>query len=240
MIKVRHPRPKVLSDPYDDFTPDYLRGLLAVPDAELKWHHLRDFLGPHLPSGTYAETVYFLPIAMEMLKCNEDTTLDLVTPVVGFCAKNADRLRTNGLLDEVRVELRKIFQAWTSTFDVIHYDRDGCQAKGWGLRYFDHVRRSETVCQMLEDLHRFETQADLLDSFMVSLVKNSSPVAAAWFLELARSQDDVYHPPARPSLIEALNNRDLIEHKGLIVLESFHDSTPSPTYWRDVFAKLGI
>lgn len=237
-MKIPYPRPRKLSDPHSDFTKEHLRELLATPDEELEWHHLRALLGPFLPAGTYTESVYFLPFALQALDDGEDA-LDLTSSVCWFLSEYADELARDGLLDECRSKIESCLQHGVAAFSVVHFNREACAAKGWGLRYFDSVHRSEVICGLLCDLDRFARHADLADRFIARLASSDDPVAAGWFLELARAQEDVYHPPHRASFQRYLTDPALLVHKRSLVQEHLAPTTASPTYWNDVFRKLG-
>lgn len=238
-MKIPYPRPTKLSDPHFDFTPEFLSQLLAIPDDKLEWHHLRNFLGPFLPAGTYQESVYFLPFAFQSLHLEEDA-LDLTTSICWFISEYADDLSRDGLLDQCRSEAEGCLRHWVADFTVDHFHRDDCAAKGWRRPYFDYVHRSEAVCETLCDLDRFARHADLADRFITWLALSDESVASGWFLELARRQDDVYHPPIRESFQSYFTDTALLTHKQAIVQEHLAPATTSPTYWNDVFTKLGL
>jgi hypothetical protein len=61
-----------------------------------------------------------------------------------------------------------------------------------------------------------------------------------WFLELARGQDDVYHPPARESFQRYFTDIALLTLKQAIAEVHLKPKTASPTYWDDVFIQLGL
>jgi hypothetical protein len=238
-VKIPYSRPKTLSDPYSDFSPEELEQLLAVPDDKLEWHHLRNLLGPFLPAGTYQESVYFLPLAFEFLR-RQDDSLDLTTSVTWFISEHADHLAKDNLLGECRSEIERCLLHWTGDFAVKHFDRDGCAAKGWRLVYFDYVRGSATVCETLCDLHRFKRHADLADHFITLLALSTSAASSGWFLELARAQNDVYRPPRREVFQRYFSDTGLLARKAAIVRQHLAAKTASPTYWQDVFSRLGL
>ena len=238
-MNIPYPRPEKLTDPHFDFTQESLIQLLATPDEKLEWHHLRNLLGPFLPAGTYEESVYFLPFAFQSLRRKENA-LDLTTSVCWFISEFADELSRDGLLDACRFEAEGCLRHWIANFTLEHFDRDGCAAKGWRLSYFDYVHRSEAVCETLCGFDRFTRNADLADSFIKRLASSDEPVASGWFLELARAQDDVYHPPNRESFQSYFADTALLAHKHAIVREHLAPAASSPTYWNDVFKKLGF
>lgn len=247
-MKIPYPRPKKLSDPHFDFTPESLKELLATPDDQLDWYQLKCLLGPFLPAGTYQESVYFLPLAFANLHRGDapldlttsDDALDLTTSVTWFVSEYADDLAADGLLDDCRSGIAGCLLHWTRDFTVIHFNKDACAAKGWVLRYFDYVQRSETICETLCDLERFARHADLADAFITRLASSDELVSVSWFLELARRQNDVYHPPARESFQRHFTNIALLRQKQAIAEARLRSITASPTYLNDVFTKLGL
>lgn len=238
-MKIPYPRPTKLSDPSCDFSPEKLQRILAIPDDELGWRDLRDLLGPFLPAGTYEESVYFLPFGFQELQ-REEGALDLTTSVSGFISRFADDLERDGLQDECRAEMERCLLRWVSEFRVEHFDRRGCAAKGWGLDYFDYVRGTEVVCETLRDLDRFVRHADLVDGFIVRLAESEDAVSCAWFLELVRARGDVRPPPPRETFQRYVTDRRLLAEKAAIIREDVAIATVSPTYWNDVFRKLGL
>jgi hypothetical protein len=241
MMKIPYSRPTSLSDPFHDFTPEWLEQLLATSDDNLKWNDFVSLLGPFMPAGTYAESVYFLPLAYRYLDGGEHA-LDVTTSVCWFISEYAERLAKDGLLDECRAEMRVLLLGWVSDFTVKHFDRDDRTRMGWGLICKDIVFNCETLCQTLEDLFRFVRHMDLADGFIMELALSEKPVSGAWFLELARAhvENDVYPPPAHEASESLLTDGRLLAEKAVIVRKHIAPVTASPTYWNDVFSKLGL
>ena len=240
-LNVAYPRPSRLSDPHHDFSKRLTRAILVKPDSELAWYDFKSILGPYFPAGTYEESVYFLPLALEYIISHDPGELELVTPIVWFISEYADRLAADGLLPGARGRVSECFERWTSRFDVIHFDHDACRANGWSLTYLDYVKNVEVVCQGMCDLVRFVRHADLAEDFFRSLADHGSdPVKAAWFLEMSRSRTDVYQPPEHPAIRELLGDENLIRSAASVVQSSLVASERSPTYWRDTFAAVGV
>ncbi len=240
---IPHPRPRLLSDPYHDHGPEHLALLLEKSDDEFNWQDFQCLLGPFVPSGTYEESVYFLPLAFDYILANEDEALDLVTSLVWFASEYSAQLESDDALDAVRAKLFQCLDFWISDFVVNHVDHIACRAKGWGLKYFDHVRNSELLMEALGDLIRFKTHADLTYSFFDDLASaDFSAVKSAWFLELARAHasKDVFRPPKRREIKHYLENKHLIFRHAAIVRESLANYDPSATYWLDTFLLLGV
>jgi hypothetical protein len=238
-LVVVQPRPAKLSDPFSDFNAAGLKRLLKVPDDEMRWYDLQKILGPFLPAGTYDESVYFLPRALDHLVAHEENALDLVTAVFWFCSQYAEKLSSDGYLDDVRTWIQVCFSFWTREFRVMHFDADACAKKGWNRRHFDCVRNSEVVCEGLGDLVRFERHRDIALRVVESLAAAlDQSLAAAWFLELARSGTDVYYLPNDPALKAMLSDRNLLKSAAATVRDHCIKDEQSPTYWGDTFSKL--
>jgi hypothetical protein len=237
----KHGRPKWLSDPFRDNSPAGLRSLLATADADLECSDFKNLLGPHLPAGTYAEVVYFLPLAFDYVRAHSDVALDLCTSLAWFCSEYADNLAADGALDAAQGELRGLLLDWTSRFEIEHFDARMCASKGWGLQYFDYVRMSETVCEMLSDLVRFQRLAEVAERNVAEFVDfGADAIKAAWLLELIRCRTDVYRPPELAALDEASNDSRLLQSAFLLAQSDPLLQQTSRTYWGDLQSALGI
>ena len=239
-LRLRHKRPKSLSDPFHDHTEEHARKLLSKPDSQLVWSDYQCLLGPFLPAGTYRESVYFLPLAFEHIASHDDDALDLITSIIWFVSEYADELKQDGILDASRDRIAECFEKWTSQFTVVHFDQSACQQKGWKLAYFDYVKHVEVICEGACDLVRFERHADLASSLFQSLKDNTTDaVRAAWFLELARARNDVYHPPAVSPISAILADREATSRAAELARPMIANES-SPTYWTDTLNALGI
>ena len=240
-LDVAYPRPARLSDPHRESSKALTRAILAKPDNELAWSDFKEILGPYHPAGTYEESVYFLPLALEYIVSHDDVDLELVTPIIWFISEYADRLAADGLLPGARGRVSECFQMWTSRFEVIHFDHAACREKQWSLTYLDYVKNVEVVCVGMGDLVRFGRHVDLAEGFFRSLADHGSdPVKAAWFLEMSRSLTDVYTPPDHAAIRELLTAENLIRSAAAVVKSSLVAGERSPTYWRDTFEAVGL
>ena len=120
LIYSKYSRPKKLSDPYSDFTPRMLKELLNKSNSELRWSDYSSLFGPHLPAGTYEEVIYFLPNAFSHLKNHEYDALDLVTPIFGFCSKNIERLKGDGLDKAIKEKIVECLNYWVRAVSYTH------------------------------------------------------------------------------------------------------------------------
>ncbi len=237
LVYAKYPRPRKLSDPHADFTPDMLESLLNKDDAELGWAEYARLLGPHLPAGTYEEVIYFLPKAFSYLRHHEDDALDLVDAVFGFCSVNIERLRQDDLELSVKQQIMACLKHWAREFRVKHYDAGMCQKKGWRLDYFDLVQNSETICEGTTVLAKFETLSPLAIEFTRFLAFHEGDITrASWFLELSRARSDVYRPPGLPEIQNLLSDKRMLRKACAVIGPQVHKQ--NPTYWRDTLRKL--
>lgn len=216
--------------------------LVSTSDGEMNWQHYMTLLGPHLPAGTYDEVVYFLPHAITYLWSHDEAALDLCTTIIWFASEYAEDLERDGLLAGVRAEMLELLRRWTRDFRIQHFDENACKAKGWRFKHRDLVKMSEVVCQSMQDLDRFHTHADLIDSFLrgVLIDFEQQPVKAAWLVELAHARHNVYTPPSTPSVDAVLNDRDLIQRAMSVAIRADALRCQSPTYWQDVAVLLDL
>ena len=235
---VPYSRPKSLSDPHHDNFKYELKELLTAPDESLNFSQFRSLLGPYLPAGTYEETCYFLPFAFTYILTHDDDALDFVTTLVWYCSEYADKLRYDRILEDARQGIRKCLDHWTKQFEVIHFDAEGCRAKGWGLEHFDYVRNTEVVGQALEDLMRFHSNSDLAVTFITELCQSSESVKQAWFLELLRGKlkGDPYCPPNYEEIDRICESKRRIRTLVAAVKSTVVPFEKSPTYWSDSLA----
>ncbi len=234
------PRPLRFSDPFKDFTPDQLKELLATPDESMGWRDYWNILG-FLPAGNYDESVYFLPLAFDYVLARDEDALDLVTPLVWFISEHVAELETDGRLNAARAMLTRCLRHWTRKFDVIHFDEDACRVKGWRLAYFDYVEGVEVVCECLTDMVRYRAHCDLAENLIRDLSSHlDRPLEASWFLELARANTDVRHPPNHPPIQSLLQSRVLLRQAANTVTENCLRDERSPTYWNDTFSTLNL
>jgi hypothetical protein len=129
---------------------------------------------------------------------------------------------------------------WTKQFEVVHFDAEGCRAKGWGLEHFDYVRNTEVVGQAVEDLMRFHSHSDLAVTFITEVCQSSKAVKQAWFLELLRGKlkGDPYCPPNYEAINRIFENKRRIRTLVAAVKSTVVPFEKSPTYWSDSLALI--
>jgi hypothetical protein len=241
-FRVKHPRPRKLSDPYHDFSPDMLEKILALPDNQLKGHHYLQILGPILPAGTYEESVYFLPGAFRYLIADDDYAGELIPPIIGFVSKNAKQLEKDRILEPARACIRECFDYWTSQFIVVHRRLAGDQRMP-KRAYVDHVKNSVNIMVAVEEIVRWERHVDLAEPFVQELADNTSnPLKAAWFLEYARATrgDRVRQPLKNQVIMQLVKDTERLKKAGELVRQHLVSGERSPTYWRDTLKLLNL
>ena len=105
-----------------------------------------------------------------------------------FISEHEKDLEKVELLLHCHNSVVKCFEEWTSRFEVEHYDKAGCNAKGRRLDYYDCVRNADAVWDLPNDLREHLFLMDWADSLIISLAKlGQSDINSAWFLEYARA-----------------------------------------------------
>ncbi|MEO8608178.1 MAG: hypothetical protein ABI690_09870 [Chloroflexota bacterium] len=245
-FRIKYPRPKKLSDPYHDFTPDMLEEILAIPDDKLKGYHFLQILGPTLPAGTYEESVYFLPGAFRYLITDDEYAPTLINPIVEFISKNAERLAKDKILDAARECIHEAFDYWTNQFVVVHRRAPSIN-KVKRLGYSDYAKNFGAVWIMIVELLKYGTDDDIAEDFVQSLSDNTSnPIKAAWYLTCASYSRDLYrqHRTRRElnsnRILQLIQDKERLKKAAELVREKLVPGEKSPTFWRDVFNNLGV
>ena len=249
---VPHPRPTHLSDPFKDNRVVELDALLALPDSDLGSGDYQRLFSVGVPAGTYTEVVYFLPRAFGFLLSHDEEAIDCVTEVAWFMSEYADDLRRDGLIQKVRGAMGVCLDHWSTRFEVQHWDRAGCEAKGWELNHNDIVKNGELIVEALRALTEHSVHADLAHNFVRTLCTDGCDATrAAWFLGLAREQADLMDlreehpgvplPTSFPSSIRTLlgDQRRLVRAAEM-VRSGFPKADILGTYWTDTFAILAL
>lgn len=242
-LALPYSRPASLSDPFHDFTEDILTEILETPDEKMTWLHFQQILGPFLPAGSYEEAAYFLPLAFDHIQSHDDDALDLITSLAWFISEYRSQLEADGAIEASRDLMSRCLNQWTAAFNVIHFDRTGCEEKQWRLRYFDYVKHSEAVAEGTCDLVRFTANADLaIELYRRVARKDASPIEAAWFLEFARQHftDDVRKPPKHGEIKKIIEDKQVAERSAQVVASGLEGFVDFPSYWRDTFNGLAI
>lgn len=239
-----YPRPTTLSDPGNDWTEEDVEAVLSAPASRMTWRDFSALFAVGLPIGEYTESVYYLPAALEYIFHRKNGFNEFFGALISFISEHAKRLDADQLLEPSVQALRECFDSWTSKFAVRHYDREACEAKGWGLLYEDLVENSGEVTELMAELVDGKAHASLADSLFRSLAdRHGDPIKAAWFLECVREMRSGVCKNVlknRSAIHSIINEQPLLQYHAQLVLDHLVDSEPSPTYWNDTFTMLGV
>ncbi|MEN9362649.1 MAG: hypothetical protein RL095_4184 [Verrucomicrobiota bacterium] len=230
-------KPQRLSDPHYDFDPQELTFLLAKNVHAMTWVDYQNLFGPILPAGTYDELRHFVPHFVRFLWDHPECRLDLVHAWAGFAGENWGEICGDRAADYVHAVHRALLAEFTRQFDITHYDRDACAAKGWRSPHFDHVQGAEALNQFLCKLWEYESQRPIAWEFLQHLADfGDDCVRCFWFLELSKSRFEVYSPPYAAEVTALLENPNTLGKALNLILK--HQVEGS--YWDDTLQKLGI
>lgn len=182
-------RPRELSNPYCEFLDECVAELLAMSDEDLGGEEFSDLFSP-VSMGSFEETAYYLPLAFRFMQEKGEGSGDCIVGFAFWLSHHAEALGKLGADKYVVAELGLVLQSWTSEFNVRHYDEAACRAKGWVLRYDDNVENSEDLAQLVHCLVEEGVFARVAEGFVATLAESASPLAAAWFLEFTRWQEE--------------------------------------------------
>jgi hypothetical protein len=238
-FRVKHPRPEKLSDPTQDFTPEMVQEILAVPDNKMQALQFRLLFGPYLPAGTYAENIYFLPLAFRYAISDKRDVYDMLPPLIWFVSEYAVQLGKDGFLDKVRDCLRECFTYWTKEFALFQGIAKG---QGWGASHYVYVKHSGEIDTMLYELVRFREHADLAEEFVQDLAySETDPIKAAWYLHLARDRRIfVQRLPDEKAIPNLLSRTKRLRRAAELVRRRLPTQDASPLYWYQTFKTLNL
>jgi hypothetical protein len=183
-FNTKYKRPKKFSNPYRHFSSKELSNILKKPDEELMWSDFNRIFHYGTPAGAYPEIVYFLPWTLKYLESHPYNLSEFFGGLTCFFANEEKRLRKDNLFLPCMDALSSAFKGWTSTFKVIHYDKEACRKKQWNLEYQDIVEHSEVISEFIDALCREEILLPLaIDRVKFLADESNEPVRSAWFLE---------------------------------------------------------
>lgn len=239
MFRTPYPRPEQFLDP-GELVAEYLNAVLETPNTQLSWRHFREVFSAEWPGTMYQKQVYFLPLAINYIFEQRENYGEFFLGVVDFISMHSEQLSRDGLLGPTKKCVFDCLRKWTKSFEVVHYDKEACQDRGWGLEYNDIVSNCYSVIEILVQFAEKKTHGDWVDEFVEDLVKSpDDPLKSAWVIEIASQ-----YPPTlrrrRPHLAKVLYDDSLLKLHAQRVLNRFVKNSPSPTYWTDVFNRLGI
>ena len=194
------------------FSQPELRKLLQQPDDQLSFNDFRTIFHWRTPAGTYEEVAYFLPLALEHMRCAPDDAREFIDGIICFASEHAVQLTKDQLFSQIEKAMRSCFEAWTNQFLVEHFDEKACQDKGWNINHYDYVNNSEIVRELIESLTTSQDKA----------------TRSAWLLEYARE--------AGVFMFE----HGLLQRHYKSIEVTLVANEPSPTYWKTIRKELDL
>jgi len=126
MNAIQYKRPTSLSDPFCDFLEEDLKGILAKSDEELGSYEYMCIFGEFLPAGTYEECAYFIsPLLKYLDRLDRAGDSDVVDHFLGWMITNRERLRADGVYQELENYFKAMLKRYLSSLDV-RQNSDGC------------------------------------------------------------------------------------------------------------------
>jgi hypothetical protein len=241
IFQTPHHRPTKLSNPHRHFSQSTVDRIIQSDDEHLTWSDFKIIFHWGTPAGSYDEIVYFLPLALRLMKNNPRDSLEFMPGVLCFIEHEIQRLESDSLDQSTRRAIEEIFQAWTSRFVVVHYDVAACRAKGWTLDHDDIVENSQSVLELVENLQTFPAFPEFADELITSLaIQQEYPIQSAWFLEYARLDSSIRLIEVTPAQRRLIEDRVLLQDHYDRIARTIVPRTASPTYWPDLRISLGL
>lgn len=239
MFRSPYARPQQLSDPFHDYD-GYASDMLNKSDAQLECSDFYNILNGYMPAGIYKESVYFLPLALEFMAVNPLSALDCEEDIIAWIAKNMEQLRNDSLEGPAKDGLTACLYAWTSHYDVMHYEPTAWKRMGWDANVHDIQPYCHTLVIFIKSLteHIELSSTAIAYTEGVASVK-SRPVNSAWFLDYSYNirRCPLYKPNSK-EILAVINSRTLLRDHADIIINTLY--TAAPTYWDNVFDVLNL
>jgi len=243
-FKTKQTRPTSLLNQGCCFSDDEVSEILALRDQDLTFSEYRTLFDLSRCVGTYDQLVYFLPLALQYIKENPGDGFECLSQVIHFVSAEVGLLKRDGLIDPSRREMRLWFEQWTKSFTVQHYDKQACRQKGWVIEYDDIVHNSQLVSELIDDLVRFRTHADLAEEMVQSLARPAQDYTrSAWFLEYARQVRTGYldlEAQSNLKIHRLIADNQLLQCHYDLILNTVVAQEESPTFWSDLRKALNL
>ena len=119
-----------------------------------------------------------------------------------------------------------------------HFDRAGCERRGWKLPYFDYVTNLQLVVTGLDELARSAYFSQQALHLLVGLLEPKSSIHHMWCLALlrVRLEDREYFHEERTDLLEELAKSPSIPDILVAVKRNLRREESESTYWQDTVA----
>ena len=196
-FKTPYKKPKKFTADFSDFSPKVAKDILKLNDSELTWWHFQVIFHFDCCAGTYEECCYYLPLAIEHFHNKPEDSYEIIANVLYFIDKNQQRLQADGIFDKCKKALLEALNILTQSFNIMHFDKEQCQAKGWKGDFVNIVQNSDTVNALVDACVDYESLNSVVTDFMQTVSKE-------WFNELYRHYQEDFIPQKNISFYSEL------------------------------------
>lgn len=230
IFNIPYPRPKKLSDPECDFSQEELVRIINTPDEKIKLDELLCIFQSYLPAGTYEESVYFLPIAMQYLFDQKEDNESLLRNLMIWCSTYKKELEKDMLYEQFLLSLKKIFFSITQSFCI---GKDGYPLNG------------DFVCVLVAYTNEFSSYTSFGNKLLSDrFEKINTYVDAAWVLVLFEYLTYItcHSPYYSKDFIKWFNKKQTIFFaRKLIFKECSRNQSPKQIlFWGHILTQCGL
>lgn len=197
-------KPTKLSDPIGEYLDQTLNSILHKNEKELDGVDFRIIFSTNLPSGSYHEIKYFLPIAYDYLTNDFSDQCEMLQDWVDFIFMYNENIYQDFQLTAIDI-VNHLFTFLTSSYQKIHLNKEQCQAKGWGITSYNYVQNSEMVCELLLSVSYYKKGMDWINK-LVEQLQNGSDIQKQWLCELYEQSEVISNVMSDDSLLKLLDS----------------------------------
>ena len=184
---IKYSRPEKLSDPFQDWMgcEKTLTGVLAKDKTSLDRSDYDVIFAHGLPAANYEEGAYFLDSCFDFMRRKQSSVEShLCEGLFDFINYHRERLEEDGLLSQCLGEIIRLFQSYTSSFEVIHLTDAELEHYKIETCYREWPKYSRVVEELVEYLVEYELFSSVLDDSMTWL--NQEDVhKSGWWIAIA-------------------------------------------------------
>lgn len=170
--------------------PKFLDYLLEKSDEEIEGVDYRDLLNSNILAGTFEETVYYLPLAVDYLCSNADDLLEMIDEFVDYIFVNRNKIE-NIFNITVEVILDYVFNCNTEEHSVVYVNKAECKALGWGINSYTYVKKSGLMTDLFKNVNRFECGRKWIES-KIKEMKDGDDTQKKWLYTLYEECNEVF------------------------------------------------
>lgn len=189
---------------------EFLNYLLEKSDKELEGVDYRDLLNSNILAGTFEETVYYLPLAVDYLCSNNDDRGEMVDEFVDYLFINKDKIESCFNL-ELKEILDHVLSCNIREYSVVQINKTECRKLGWGIDSYRYVRRRGMVIELFKNISKFKSGKDWIEKKIEEL-KNGNLIEKKWLYELYEECNEIFglylDDDMMLELLDSLDNDD--------------------------------